>query len=447
MNVQETGATEITTAKREEAQQQAAVRPKLLLVDGHALVYRAYHALPADLRTSRGEPTNAVLGFTQMLMDTLRKETPQYAVVTFDMGRTFRHEAAPNYKAQRGPMPGDLSEQFGRVRQVVGAMGLPIVELAGYEADDLIGTLSKEAEQRGLDTYILTADTDQHQLVSDHVYMIAPGGYNQRFSDARIYDKAAVQERYGFDPELVPDYKALVGDKTDNIPNVPTIGKETASKLLQKYGSLEGIIEHIDELKPKQQESLREHAEQALNSKELATIVCDAPVQLDLEHSHVHGFDRVKMLRLLQELEFSSLVGKVNTLEQVLSGVSPHPEPAADASAISLPPVGPHQAKMFDDEAPAVAPSALSPQASPEQSGAGIPDHVHVVSTPAALKSLAERLTLEGRFTVDVEATSPDDMDAQLVGIAVAPCSDDGSGTDGFYIPVGHLASGEGIAV
>ena len=147
----------------------------------------------------------------------------------------------------------------------------------------MIGTLSKQADEMGLETYILTADTDQHQLVSEHVRMIAPGGYAQRFSEAKIYDLGAVEERYGFGPELVPDYKALVGDTTDNIPNVPGIGKVTATALLQQYGSLEGILEHLDELKPKQTETLRAHAEQARHSKVLATIVRDADVHLDLD--------------------------------------------------------------------------------------------------------------------------------------------------------------------
>src|SRR5438874_9684377 len=300
--------------------QEVATAPKLVLIDGHALVYRAHHALPPVLRTSRGEPTNAVLGFTQMLMDTLRKEVPQYIVMTFDKGRTFRHEASADYKATRAAMPDDLRSQMSRVRQIVEAMGIPIVELEGFEADDLIGTLSKQAEERGLETYILSGDNDQHQLVSEHVRMIAPGGWRQRFSEAKIYDVPAVQERYGFGPELVPDFKALVGDKTDNIPNVPGIGDKTASTLLVQYGNLEGILDHIDELKPKVQETLRAHEEQARKSKELATIVKDAPVTLDLEASHVQGFDREKLLKLLQELEFRTLVSKVYQVEKALFG-------------------------------------------------------------------------------------------------------------------------------
>lgn len=440
--------------------QHAQPGEKLMLVDGHALAYRAYHALPADLRTSSGEPTNAVLGFTQMLLDTLRNQAPQYVVVTFDKGRTFRHEEFADYKAQRGPMPGDLHDQFVRVRQMVEAMGIPIMELAGYEADDLIGTLSRQAEALGLETYILTADTDQHQLVSDHVRMIAPGGYKQRFSEAKIYDKQAVIERYGFGPELVPDFKALVGDKTDNIPNVPGIGDKTASTLLVQYGSLESILDHLADLKPKQQESLREHEDQARRSKQLATIVCDAPVTLDLEASHVRGFDKEKVIRLLQELEFRSLVNKVNQVEGILSGVEQPGQPAPDqeqgsAPASSTQPDGrtstPQQLSMFDEGAAAdsatastVDTSRRSPLAalsvSEDRLRAGVPRNVYVVNTREGLRTLVKRLSLEGRFTIDVEATSQDDMDAQLVGIAIAPVSDDDNVEEAFYIPVAHLA-------
>lgn len=446
-----------------------ADRQKLVLVDGHALVYRAYHALPPELRTSTGEPTNAVLGFTQMLLDTLRIQAPDYIVVTFDKGRTFRHEASAEYKAQRGPMPDDLRDQMGRVRQIVEALGIPIMEEAGFEADDLIGTLSRQAEERGIDTYILTADTDQHQLMSDSIRMIAPGGYKQRFSDARIYDKAAVIERYGFEPQLVPDYKALVGDKTDNIPNVPGIGEKTASALLAQYGSLEAIFDHLDKLKPKQQEALREHEEQAKHSKVLATIVRDAPVELDLEMSRSHGFDKERVLKLLQELEFRSLVTKVNQVEAVLEGRA-----ASQASTIQSPisdghevgaetphepaPSGVRQMSMFDEPEATSAPEA-SPTTTTETeqskrstlsafSGAieseiaGVPPKVTVVSDLDSLRTMVARLRKAGRFTLDVEATSTDEMDADLVGIAITPGTRDAMVEEAYYVPVGHTDTG-----
>ncbi len=428
---------------------------KLVLVDGHALIYRAYHALPPDLRTSSGEPTNAVFGFTQMLLDTIRNQAPEYVVMTFDKGRTFRHDASSEYKANRASMPDDLRQQIGRVRELVEALDIPIAELDNFEADDVIGTLSKQADAMGLETYILTADTDQHQLVSEHVRMIAPGGYAQRFSEAKIYDLKAVEERYGFGPELVPDYKALVGDTTDNIPNVPGIGKVTATSLLQKYGSLEGILEHLEELKPKQAETLRAHAEQARHSKVLATIVRDADVQLDLDASRMHTFDRQKVVRLLQELEFRSLLAKVDQVEAMLaaregSASTPSTAPATSTSgaqpAVTATKQGPRQLDMFgqtdaaaDNQPPETeAPITLEPISDAALEQAGVPPYVYLVRTRVDLDRLAARLKATGRFTVDVESTSSDDMDAELVGISITTATQGGNPQEAFYIPVGH---------
>lgn len=470
-----TPSQEAPAEEREPTTQGDGYRPKLVLVDGHALVYRAYHALPPDLRTSTGETTNAVLGFTQMLLDTLRNQAPEYIVLTFDKGRTFRHEASAEYKATRGPMPDDLRDQMGRVRQIVEALGIPIMEVAGFEADDLIGTLSRQAEGMNLDTYILTADTDQHQLISDHVRMIAPGGYKQRFSDAVIYDKARVLERYGFGPELVPDYKALVGDKTDNIPNVPGVGEKGASALLQRYGSLEGILDHLDELKPKQADTLREHADQARHSKVLATIVRDVPVSLDLEASRSHGFDKERVLKLLQELEFRSLVAKVNQVEAILerkaAGLDVEDLVGGFVTPITTTATAPArtsdgtraddegdpavQMTMFGDGdesgagATVIEKSAtgldLSKRSSlaalgvsEESLTAGVPANVHIVVTTEELDDLAAKIRAVGRFTVDIESTSTEEMDAELVGIAITPATTTDIVEDGYYVPVAH---------
>ncbi len=351
-------------------------------------------------------------------------------------------------------------------------MGIPIVELEGYEADDLIGTLAKQAEQRGLETYILTADTDQHQLVSDHVRVIAPGGYRQRFSEAKVYDQQAVFERYGFGPELVPDFKALVGDKTDNIPNVPGVGEKTAAQLLVQYGSLEGILEHLDELKPKIKEALQAHAEQALHSKKLATIVRDAPVRLDLAASQVRNFDRDKLLRLFQELEFRSLVGKANQVAEIVSQASHRPPGDSEqmpgpadqgaggtthAHAEGVVPgtwqtAVPRQMSLFGDEGGAAPSTGLdlskrSPASAlavnEERLKAGVPPGVFIARTREELQQLADRLHADGRFTLDVEATSQDDMDASLVGISIAPTTPDGNAQEAYYIPLAHTTDAE----
>lgn len=457
----------MTSAATKNTQSQAteAPRPKLVLVDGHALIYRAYHALPPDLRTSRGEPTNAVFGFAQMLLDTIRIQAPQYVVVTFDKGRTFRHAASSDYKATRASMPDDLRQQIGRVRQLVEVLGIPIAELDNYEADDVIGTLSLKAETEGLETFILTADTDQHQLVSDHIRMIAPGGYAQRFSEAKIFDVAAVQERYGFGPELVPDFKALVGDKTDNIPNVPGIGDKTASTLLQQYGSLEAILDHIDDLKPKQAETLREHAQQARDSKLLTTIVRDAPVDLDLDASRLQLFDRQAVLRFLQDLEFRSLLPKVDQVEAVIASVIGAPSPATTTPLQSAPVSTTtssankggkaKQLSMFPEESTAEeesvptegSPQVAQPLSDESRKRAGVPATVNIVRTEADLNKLVARLKANGRFVIDVESTSTDEMDAELVGISIAPSTPDGNVQDAYYVAIGHEVAEEGEGV
>lgn len=433
-------------------------RPKLVLVDGHALIYRAYHALPPDLRTSAGEPTNAVFGFAQMLLDTIRNQAPKYVIVTFDKGRTFRHEASSDYKANRSAMPDDLRQQIGRVRQLVELLGIPIAELANFEADDVIGTLSKQADEQGLDTYILTADTDQHQLVSEHVRMIAPGGYAQRFSEAKILDVQAVEDRYGFGPALVPDYKALVGDKSDNIPNVPGIGEKTASALLQKYGSLEAILEHLDELKPKQTETLTAHADQARHSKVLTTIVRDTDVHLDLDASTLRPFDRQRLLRFLQELEFRSLLTKVDQVEAAITGTPPAaaaPTQETSTPAATTSKSGARQMSMFGEEASdgaegeteaVKAEETVKPTVPTTEEGrahAGVPEHVTVVRTASELNKLVAKLKAGGRFVVDVESTSTDEMEAALVGISIAPSVKSGIPNEAYYVTVGHKVSEE----
>ena len=270
-----------------------AGRKKLLLVDGYALIYRAYHALPPGMLTRAGEPTNAVFGFAQMLMDVLRRDQPDYVVMALDKGPSFRSDISADYKATRPSMPPDLRQQIARCREVSEALGMTIYELEGYEADDVIGTLAAQGEQAGLDVLVVTGDMDELQLVSDQTHVVTPTGRN-RFNETIEYDPAAVQTRYGFGPELIPDYKALVGDKSDNIPNVPGIGEKTATALLQQYGTLEAVLDHLDEIKPpRAQAALRAHVDQARQSKRLATIICDAPITLDMAAIAVAGLDRL----------------------------------------------------------------------------------------------------------------------------------------------------------
>ncbi len=289
----------------------ATRRPGLLvLVDGNALVHRAYHAVPAGFMTTRGEPTNAVYGFTSTLLKVLNDLQPDYCAVAFDKAApTFRHLASADYKATRPRMADDLRPQFERVKQVVRALRLPIYEQEGYEADDLLGCLAQQAAEQGLETVIVTGDMDTLQLVGEHVRVLAPRG---RLSETVLYDVAAVREREGVDPAQIPDLKALAGDPSDNIIGARGIGKKTAAKLLKQFGSVEAIYEHLDEVvPPRLREALLAGEALVRSNKRLATIARDLDCVLDLAACRVGAFERAEVLDLFHELEFRSLLDKL----------------------------------------------------------------------------------------------------------------------------------------
>lgn len=298
---------------------QANKRKKLVLIDGHAIIHRAFHAVPEDLSTSSGEPVNATFGFTSMLMKALLEERPDYIAVTFDRPTpTFRHEQYAPYKAHRPTLPDNMRPQFSRIREVVQAFGIEIYEKDGYEADDVLGTLSVQAKAQGVDTIIYTGDMDTLQLVNEQVLVkVAKRG----ISEVVEYDEKEVQARYGFAPHQLIDYKGLVGDKSDNIPGVAGIGAKTATRLIVEYGNLENILAHASELKPKEQKLLQEGEEQGRQSKFLATIVLDAPVSLDLEACRMTHVDSERILTLFRQLEFRNQVERVFALFRQL-GVS-----------------------------------------------------------------------------------------------------------------------------
>src|SRR6266404_9067665 len=224
-------------------------RQTLVLIDGHAIIHRAFHAVPEDLATSKGEVVNATFGFTSILIKALTDPNmkPDYLAVTFDRPTpTFRHREFAAYKAHRPTLPDIMRPQFARIREVVEAFNIPIYEKDGFEADDVIGTLSVQATQQGVDTVILTGDMDTLQLVNEHVKVMAA---KRGITEVTIYDEEKVKERYGLPPQKLPDFKGLVGDKSDNIPGVPGIGEKTASKLIADYGDIEGVLAHLHELK------------------------------------------------------------------------------------------------------------------------------------------------------------------------------------------------------
>ena len=352
--------------------EQPTKRKKLVLIDGHAIIHRAFHAVPEDLATSKGEVVNATFGFTSILIKALADIKPDYIAVTFDRpSPTFRHENYAEYKAHRPTLPDIMRPQFHRVREVVEAFEIPIYEKDGFEADDVLGTLSVQATQQGVDTIIFTGDMDTLQLVNEHVHaLVAKRG----ISEATEYDEEAVYNRYGLPPNKLPDFKGLVGDKSDNIPGVPGIGEKTATKLLTEYGDLEGLLAHIDNLIPKEQRLLREMADQARQSKFLATIVLDAPVKLDLEACRTGQINRDKVLTLFRELEFRTLVDKIPGGTNETSSSSrvekrkPEPIEQQDEDLLLAPPLG-VVSIMSPPVPPATVDLKMSPNSANNQHG------------------------------------------------------------------------------
>ncbi|MCC6314017.1 MAG: DNA polymerase I [Thermomicrobiales bacterium] len=365
-------------------------RPVLMLVDGYGLIFRAYHAMPPSIASSTGEQTNAVFGFAAMLLDVIRREQPDYAVVALEGGRTFREEEYADYKAHRGPMPDDLRPQVARIEEFVDALAIPIERRDGFEADDVIGSLAARCSHEGdLRVVIVTGDSDLLQLVDDNVTVTLPGA--QRFNDLRIYDLAAVLARFGFGPDLVPDYKALVGDTSDNIPGVPGIGEKTAKALIGRFGGVEEILAHADDITPtRARNAIANNADLARLSLRLATIRRDLDIPLDLDRSRVGDYDREAIVDLFRELEFGR--GMLNRL----------PEPKSERA----------EAKPVADRPPSQR---------------------TIVGTPEQLAQLVERLNETGAAAIDVETDSLDSLEANLVGIALAV-----SPHESFYVPLRH---------
>lgn len=283
-------------------------RPILMLIDGPSLVYRGYFALP-PLTQSDGTLVNAVFGFLQIVLRGMQDLKPDYAIVSFDIGRPqFRFDLHSEYKAGRPSMPDDLRTQFPIVREIVTMLGMPIIELEGFEADDVIGSLTKQATSADVDTYIVSGDLDGLQLVDDHVRLLTT---RMGVASTVIYDPAKVMDRYGLRPDQMLDYKALKGDTSDNIPGIPGVGEKTASQLLQQFGTLDGIYDHVDEVKGKLRERLVEHRESAFMSREVGRIVCDLPVELQLEEARTGRYDRRAVAQRFRELEFRSLIDRL----------------------------------------------------------------------------------------------------------------------------------------
>lgn len=378
----------------------ASTGERLILLDGHSLIYRSFFAFqgsrnapPVEFTVRRtGEVVTAVYGFTSVFLSILDDLKPTLAAIALDApAKTFRHEKAATYKATRIAMPDDLRRQVARIREVLEAFNMPIFEEPGFEADDLIGTLARQAKEQGIPVTIVTLDTDLLQLVEPgvDVYLYRPYVKGQ---NAITYDVEGVIARYGLRPEQIPDYKGLKGDPSDNIPGVPGIGEKTATKLLQQFGSIDGIYAHINEVMPeKLRENLRQHEAQARFSRELALIERDAPTRLDIERCRLRGFDRARVEELFHELEFRSLVPRL-------------------------------PASLGADTA------ARTPAGPPASEG-----QYTTITSMKALQALVKEARAAKRFAVHVENSDSNGMRGTPIGIALSPAAGKAS-----YVPVGH---------
>ena len=387
--------------------------PKTLyLIDGHALAYRAYFALMASgarFRSLSGEPTAATFGFTSILLSLMDNEQPEYLAVAFDTGKTFRSEKFPEYKATREKMPDELRPQIDRIRELVDAFGFPRLEMEGYEADDVLGTIAHKTAERGMGVKIVTGDRDLLQLVTNRIIVNLAGG---KQSDAKDYFPEDVVEKMGVRPDQVVDLKALIGDTSDNIPGIKGIGPKTAIPLLEKYQTLDDIYANIESVKGRARKLLEEKKDDAYISQFLAKIVTNLDIDIDLEMARTDNIDLQAVTALFKELQFKTLTARFGKLlgKGVISGGE--------------------QLSLFGGE------SAALQISSEYEIG------VHVVDDDQKLAALEKTLKAAKKISFDTETTSTDAMQADLVGISVAV-----SEGDAFYIPVGHAGSNKQLEV
>ncbi|HEX9676346.1 MAG TPA: DNA polymerase I [Anaerolineales bacterium] len=378
-------------------------KPTLYLIDGHALAYRAYFALTrggdvSRFMTASGEPTAGTFGFISVLLKLLETEAPEYLAVTFDTGSTFRDEIYPEYKGTRAKMPEDLRTQIGRIRELVSAFGIPVLEAEGYEADDVLGTVARAASDQGVKVVILTGDRDLLQLASKNVTIRLAG---QKLAEAQDFGPQEVRQKYQLSPAQLIELKALVGDTSDNIPGVRGIGEKTAVQLLEQFGDLAGIYAHLEEVPSRFRSKLEQEKEAAELSHRLGTIVTDVPLEFELEACRAQEYDLDRIAGLFRDLEFRTLLNRITKLNKDEKGqqlnLFVRTEPSAEAT------------------------------------------RHHIVSDAKSLEALARRLKKASAIAMDVETTSTDPMRAELVGISLAV-----EPGEGYYLPVGHLPAAAG---
>ena len=388
------------------------VGERFLLVDSNSLIYRGFFAVP-PLTTTKGELVNAVFGFASILLKVIQEVPPVHIAACFDLPTpTFRHERDATYKATRKPMPDDLRPQFERCKEFLTKLGVPMFSLPGFEADDVIGALAKQAEALDLDTLILSGDLDTLQLVTPRTKLMTT---RQGFQNTVVYDEAQIMARFGLRPDQMVEYKALKGDPTDNIPGVPGVGEKTAAKLIAEHGTVEGVYAAVGTLTPKLRASIEASHEQVLHSREMSRIVTDLPVTLELERTRRGTYDRAAVIELFRDLEFRSLIPRLPPADGNVA--------AAASAATAVPLFGTASAAGSASSSPAGAQLSLGlmPAAAP-------PVAVTLVAD-ADLGVLVSRLRAAGTFALfaDVEA----DRHPRLLGLGLAAAD------DAWYLPVG----------
>jgi DNA polymerase I len=387
---------------------------KLFLLDGHALVYRAHFAfVTRPLINSKGIDTSAITGFVRTLWELIQKEKPTHIAVAFDpKGNTFRHEFYPQYKANRDATPEAISIAMPYIHSIVEAFNIPIVMLANYEADDVIGTIAKQAEKQGYTIYMVTPDKDYAQLVSENIFMYKP---SRQGNGIDILGVKEILENWEIERvEQVIDILGLQGDAVDNIPGVPGIGAKTAVKLLKDFGSVEGLIENADKLAGKQKENVIQFADQARLSKRLATIDLNVPVQFDETKYIIDPINREKMMEIFQELEFRSLAAQI-------LGTDTQPVLGQQSLFADIPPAGPRSAPEPKKEEYQIAKYNIT----------NTPHTYHLVDTDEKIKSLVDNLQKQSKISFDTETTNIDAHLAELVGLSF--CWVKG---EAYYVPI-----------
>lgn len=379
--------------------------PKLVLLDAYALIYRAYYGLIRSPRiNSQGQNTSAVFGFVNTLEEIIRSLAPDHLAVCFDpSGPTFRHEMYPEYKAQREATPEDIRWAVPQIKRIVQAYSLPLIEVEGFEADDVIGTLAKTAEREGFEVFMITPDKDYAQLVSPHITMCRPAAGGGNFEELGVRE---VCEKYGIEqPQQVIDLLALMGDKADNIPGCPGVGEKTAAKLIAQFGNVENLLEHTDQLKGTQRKKVEENVEQIRFSKILTTIKTDVPLDFTIDHLRFQEKNKEALRIIFEELEFRTLITRILDTDKATPKTTNEPDlfaPQATASS-SNPTNGAEN--LFSDNL-----SSLETR----------PHNYKLIETEEEAKDLCRKILTKEIVAFDTETTSIDALDAELVGMSFA---------------------------